>query len=148
MGLFIAICWVNWHSRNLFIFEGNKKYSQVSLAKAEAIVEAYRKIKPLSLPSPQSQTSLAEQTWKPSPVGCLKINVYASTNRQNKVASLGFVIRDSREKFVATAQKQKGFFRNALSALTKAIQFGFEVAEATGCRPLIIESDCQEVVTY
>lgn len=143
MELFIAICWANWHSRNLFIFEGKKKDAQVSLAKAEAIVEAYRKIKPPSLPSPQSQTALAEQTWKPTLAGCLKINMYAATNKQNKVACLGVVNRDSRGKFVAVAQKQEGFFGDVLAAEAKAIQLGFEVAEAAGCRPLIIEFDCQ-----
>ena len=98
MELFVAICWANWHSRSLFIFKGKNEDSQVSLAKIKAIMEAYKKIKPLPLPSPQSQTSLAEHTWKPLSAGCLKINVDATTKRQNKVASLGVVIRDSKKK--------------------------------------------------
>lgn len=35
MELFIPLCWVTWHSMNLFIFEGKKEDSQESLAKVE-----------------------------------------------------------------------------------------------------------------
>lgn len=38
MEVFIALCWANWHSRNLSIFEGKKEDSQVSVARAEATV--------------------------------------------------------------------------------------------------------------
>lgn len=146
MELFTAICWANWHSRNLFTFEGKNEDSQVSLAKAEAIVEAYRKIKPPPLMSSQSQTPSAEQSWKPSPKGCLNINLDVATKSQNKIADLGVVIRDSKGEFVAAAQKQESFFGDVLAAEVKVIQWGFEVVEAAGGRPLIIESDCKEAV--
>lgn len=45
MELFIALCWATWHSLNLFIFERKKEDSQESLAKVEAIMESYRKIR-------------------------------------------------------------------------------------------------------
>lgn len=50
MELFIALCQANWHSRNLFAFEKKREDSQISVAKAKAIVESYRKIKPPPLP--------------------------------------------------------------------------------------------------
>lgn len=45
--------------------------------------------------------------------------MYAATNKQNKVACLGVVNRDSRGKFVAVAQKQEGFFGDVLAAEQK-----------------------------
>lgn len=70
----------------------------------------------------------------------------AATKSQNKITDLGVVIRDSKGEFVAAAQKQESFFEDVLAAEAKAIQWGFEVAEAAGGRPLIIEFDCKEAV--
>ena len=39
----VAYCWVAWHVRNYFIFEGKKLDSLLSFAKAEAVIEAYQR---------------------------------------------------------------------------------------------------------
>lgn len=41
MELLIAICWVVWHARNLFIFKGKQVDPLTTLAKAEAIIDSY-----------------------------------------------------------------------------------------------------------
>lgn len=106
MESFVGLCWAIWHSRNLFVFEGKREDSQVSVAKAEAIVDSDRKIKPPPLPSSSKQKSSENQAWKPPPVGWFKVNVDAATKVENQVASLGAVIRDSEGNFLAAAQKQ------------------------------------------
>lgn len=137
MEMSAAICWVNWHSRNLFIFEGKTEDSQVSLAKVEALVESFRKIKPPPLPSSRRQPNLA---------GCFKLNVDAATQRQNQVAGLGAIIKDSKGNFVAATQKQESFNGDVTAAEARAIRLGMEIAENAGCMPLIIESDCEVAV--
>lgn len=115
------------------------------MAKAEALVESNRKIKPPPLPSSQRQSNPVEQSWKTPPVGCFKLKVDLATKRQNQVACLGAVIRDCKGNFIAAARKQENF--NGVSAVeARAIQLGMEVAENAGCMPLIIESDCQQAV--
>ena len=45
VALFVSLCWANWHSRNLFIFEKGKEDPRIPMPKAEATVEVYRKNK-------------------------------------------------------------------------------------------------------
>lgn len=128
------------------IFEGKKEDSQISLAKAKAIVKSYRKIKPPPLPSYAEQNYQTKQTWKPPPLGCFKVNVGAATKIQNQVAGLGVIIRNAEGKFIAAAQNRENFSGDVLAAEAKAIQLGIAAAKAAKCRPVIIESDCQEVI--
>ncbi|KAK9226298.1 hypothetical protein WN943_011345 [Citrus x changshan-huyou] len=44
MELMVVAYWSIWHSRNLLIFKNKREYSQSSVAAAEAMVQAYRKI--------------------------------------------------------------------------------------------------------
>lgn len=94
MELFIALCWANWHSRNRFVFEGKKEDPQVSMAKSEVMVEAYRTIKPPPLPSSSSKNDSANLMWKPPPIGKLKVNVDAATRVEDQILCLEPVIRD------------------------------------------------------
>lgn len=41
----VAYCWAAWHARNRFVFEGKKLDSLLSFAKAEAIIEAYQRVR-------------------------------------------------------------------------------------------------------
>lgn len=43
MKLFTTLFWATWHLRNLFVFNGKKEDSRVSLTKVEAIVKSCRK---------------------------------------------------------------------------------------------------------
>lgn len=70
----------------------------------------------------------------------------AATKRQDQVAGLGAMIRDSQGNFIAATKKHEGFYEDVLAAKAKAIQLRIEVVEIARCIPLIIESDCQEVV--
>lgn len=101
--LFTTLCWATWHSRNLFVFEGKKEDSQVSLAKGEAIVESYRKIKCPSLPSSTRQNCRENQSWKPLPTGWFKVNVDAATKLEEQVVGLRVAIKNSEGNFVAAA---------------------------------------------
>lgn len=43
--LIISVCWSIWYSRNLFIFEGKREDSQLSVARATVVVDSYRRIR-------------------------------------------------------------------------------------------------------
>lgn len=58
---FVALCWVNWHSRNLFVFQGKREDYHASLGKVEAILHSYKKIKSPVLPFHVNQSSSRNQ---------------------------------------------------------------------------------------
>lgn len=78
--LLVAICCGIWSARNQFIFKLRKEDPQIVLAKAEAILKAYKRT---HVPAPihmDQQTWKAQQNWSPPPVGWFKLNVDAATN--------------------------------------------------------------------
>ena len=38
-----ALCWVAWHARNLHVLSNKMKDSQISIARAEAVVQSFKK---------------------------------------------------------------------------------------------------------
>ena len=43
--LLVACFWSIWHARNLFLFKGKKVDPLVSMAKAEAMLDSYKRVK-------------------------------------------------------------------------------------------------------
>ena len=117
------------------------------MAKAEAIVNSYKKIKSHVLAFHVSQSSLRNQHRKAPPIGWFKVNVNAATKQENLVAGLGAIIRNSERKFVAAAQKQTTYYGDVTAVEAKAIKLGIETAVSAGCMPPIIESDCREAIS-
>lgn len=141
---FVTLCWVIWHSRNLLIFERKKEDPAIPVAKAEATIEAYRRIK-----SSHMQTNTRkknELTWKPTPKGWFKVNTDATIQIQDQRVRLGILIRDSKGGFVAAAMKTSKFFDNITYTEAEAINLGFEVAGGVAIQSLVMESDCLEAV--
>ncbi|KAH9769616.1 reverse transcriptase domain-containing protein [Citrus sinensis] len=146
MELIIATCWSIWSSRNLFIFKGKEKDAQISVGRAAAIVESYRRIKILATQTVSQNQSNNQQTWLPPPNGWYKVNVDAAIRPSNQTAGLGVVIRDSRAKVVAAAVQNTIYKGDVDCMEAEAIIFGIQVAQNTNFLPLIIESDSKEVV--
>ncbi|KAH9802376.1 putative reverse transcriptase/RNA-dependent DNA polymerase [Citrus sinensis] len=97
--LIAALCWAIWHSRNLLIFEWKKEDSQLSAARAEAMLESYRRIKIPDTQKYKNQQVKRQQTWSPPPEGWFKVNVI-----KDQVAGLGVVVdliqnKVARQKF-------------------------------------------------
>lgn len=96
MKLLIAICWAVWHARNLFILKGKQVDPLTTLAKAEAIIDYYRRFKNPSPNHLMIKEETSQPLWCPPPVGLVKINVDAVTNLEKQAAGLGVVVRDCR----------------------------------------------------
>lgn len=141
----IVATWAFWHARNLFIFE-NKEDSQLSAAKADAIVHSYKKIQLPQLLLSLKENANVNTKWQPPPAGCFKVNVDASAEVDQRSVGLRAVVRDSRGKVIAAAMKPSVFQQGVVDAEAKAARFGVEIAERVGCWPLVIETDSQEVV--
>ena len=144
MELIIATCWSIWSSRNLLIFKGKEEDAQLSVGRAAAVVESYRKIKIPATQIVSQNQSNNQQTWLPPPK--YKVNVDAAIRPSNQTAGLGLVIRDSRGKVVAAAVQKTTYKGDVDCMEAEAVNFGIQVAQNANLLPMIIESDSKEVV--
>ncbi|KAL9433530.1 hypothetical protein AB3S75_028375 [Citrus x aurantiifolia] len=144
--LIVALCWAIWHSRNLFVFEKKNEDGHISVAKAEATVESYRRIKAPQRQDNPLQAAAAQPSWKPPPEGWFKMNVDAAIRTNDQMVELGIAIRNHKGEFIAAAMKKSRYYGSIAAAEAEAANWGLEIAENAACIPLIIESDCQDVV--
>ena len=67
--LLLAPFWVTWSARNHFLFKGKRMHPQVLLAKAEAVIHAYKRTQVPTFTSVGNQQRLTPKTWS-SPKRC------------------------------------------------------------------------------
>ncbi|KAH9762740.1 putative reverse transcriptase/RNA-dependent DNA polymerase [Citrus sinensis] len=146
--LLVAICWGIWSARNQFIFKLKKEDPHIVLAKAEAILKAYKRT---HVPAPihmDQQTWKAQQNWSPPPAGWFKLNVDVATNREKHTSGLGVVIRNAEGIVVAAAINCSKFCGDVAYVEAEAIEFGPQVVGNAKLPFLIVETDSQEVVGF
>ncbi|KAH9799265.1 RNase H domain-containing protein [Citrus sinensis] len=90
--LLVACFWSIWHARNLFLFEGKKVDPLVSLAKAEAVLDSYKRVKIPSSSHLESKITVKQQRWKPPPQGWFKLNVDAATKIEKQAVEWGLQV--------------------------------------------------------
>lgn len=66
----------------------------ITLAKAEAIIDSYRRFKIPSSNHLEKRKETSQPSWCRPPTGFSKINVDVANNAENQVAGLGVVVRD------------------------------------------------------
>ena len=93
------------NSRNKMLFQGKRENPQVLIAKAEAVIEAYTKVKQPSDARKENQQVMLNQTWSPPQKGYAKVNVDAATNSESNLTGLGAIIKDESGKVIAAAIK-------------------------------------------
>ncbi|XP_024033484.1 uncharacterized protein LOC112095607 [Citrus clementina] len=143
--LLVAICWGIWSARNQFIFKLKKEDPHIVLAKAEAILKAYKRT---HVPAPihmDQQTWKAQQNWSPPPAGWFKLNVDVATNREKHTSGLGVVIRNAEGIVVAAAINCSKFCGDVAYVEAEAIEFGPQVVGNAKLPFLIVETDSQEL---
>ncbi|XP_015387369.1 uncharacterized protein LOC107177677 [Citrus sinensis] len=121
--LLVVVFWAIWHVKNNFLFESKKVDPLISLVKAKAVLESYKRIKSLS--ESHLHNSLVQKQqhqWIPPPQGWLKINVDATRNREKKSAGLRVIARDSTGKFVGAAVKTSQFHEDVTFAEVEAVE--------------------------
>ena len=100
------------------------------MAKAEAIVEEFRKIRE---PTNKDKASQKKRRFKCAGATPLidqcKINVVAAINFEGQCAGMGAVIRDNNSNFVAAAIKATKLHGDVAFAEAKAVSWGLDVAK-------------------
>lgn len=144
--LIIAVCWAIWYCRNCFIFDGKDENPVISVARAAAIVESFKRVKISKDQAISRHGQISQQTWTAPPNGCFKVNVDAAVKVSEHKAGLGVVVRNSRGRVVAVAVQNVQFRGTVASMEAKAVLFGIETAQQVACVPMVIESDSKEVV--
>lgn len=145
--LFAAILWAKWNARNQWLFKGKRENPQSVVAKAEAVMEAYKRVQPSVAVSHGKQQKVAQLGWNPPQEGFVKINTDAATNSEKNLAGLGAVIRDETGQVTAAAIKVSKFHGSVAYAEAEAMEWGLQVAKDAHVTDVILESDSQEVVS-
>lgn len=101
MKLIISVCWSIWFSRKNFIFKGMEEDPQISMGRAEDVVESYKRMQVPKNQSTSKYQSSNQQVWLPPPDGWYKMNVDVAIKDQNYIAGLEVVVRDFNGKAVA-----------------------------------------------
>lgn len=63
--LVVALFWVAWSARNQVLFKGKREGPRVLMAKAEAIVEEFRRIREPTNKDKASQKEKVQMCWSP-----------------------------------------------------------------------------------
>ncbi|KAH9650223.1 putative reverse transcriptase/RNA-dependent DNA polymerase [Citrus sinensis] len=142
----VAYWWATWNARNHFLFKKEKLDALISVAKAEGVVDAYRKFKRPEQQQLDTSTMEKPKQWKPPPENWCKVNVDAATDHQSQRAGLGVVIRNDKGDVVAAAIKPSSFNGDVPFAEAEAIKWGMQVAKRAGINAVILESDCQVAI--
>ena len=144
--LVAALLWAIWNARNKWLFEGKKENSTRAVARAESVIESFRKVKQPETNYVASQRAGEQKQWCPPPRDWLKINVDTAVDAEKQVTGLGVVIRDSDGKCKAAAVKTSKFFGSVVMAEAAAMEWGLQVASSIGVTNGVVESDSLEVV--
>ncbi|XP_052289957.1 uncharacterized protein LOC127899857 [Citrus sinensis] len=118
---------------------------QISVAKAEATVESYRRIKAPQRQDNPLQAAATQPSWKPPLEGRFKMNVDAAIKMKDQMVGLGIAIRNHKGEFIGAAMKKFRYYGSIAATEAEAANWGLEITENAACIPLIIESDCQDV---
>ncbi|KAH9656895.1 putative reverse transcriptase/RNA-dependent DNA polymerase [Citrus sinensis] len=121
----VALLWVIWGVRNQRLFKGKRENPGIAAAKAEAVVESFRRI--------QSSGKMAN---------------IGAVNLEDHLVGLGIVIRDANKNFVAAAIKSTKLHCGVTFAEAEAMNWGLKVAYDARLANIIIESDSLEAVDY
>lgn len=143
--LSVVYCWIAWYSRNKFIFEGKKLEPDLAAAKAESVLEAYRRVRKTEASQNDISRKRKKQEWTPPPENVFKVNVDAAVSNKDQMAGLGAVIKDSGGKIVAAGISQAHLRGNVSYAEAEAVQWGLKVTREAELNSVIIETDCLEV---
>ncbi|CAL1413281.1 unnamed protein product [Linum trigynum] len=147
---FTLVLWLLWKERC------NHKYNNQKLEESEIIPRALAWIDTyLAAQNPEevqrrvaggAGSSATQTSWIPPPRGAFKLNTDAGVFPQGGVG-LGCVIRNEEGAFVgASLKKERGTCR-VIEAEAKAIFMGLVEANRRAISPLVVESDCQALIS-
>ena len=117
----------------------------MSVATAEALLEAYQSVKPSGLTYRVGKEKKTAKAWLPPLQSWFKVNIGATIRKEKNLSGLGAVIRDAMGNIIAAAVKTSRFHGNVSYAEAEAVRWGLQAAVDAGLTSLIIETDSQMV---
>ncbi|CAL1393441.1 unnamed protein product [Linum trigynum] len=148
---FCAILWFLWKERCNHKYNNLKKDEEEIIPKALGWLSSF-----LEAQASPSSSSFADSTgnvnartdrWLPPPEGVFKMNCDAGVIQQQGVR-LGAVLRNWRGEFVGVMVKREKGLCRPIVAEAKAMVMGLREANHRSLSPLIVESDCQDLVNF
>lgn len=127
--LLVTIFWVIWLARNKFIFERLKLDPSLSMAKAEAIIKAFRRTQFPEVLNKKKVWKTKQTTWTPPPQGWLKISVDVATDIKRQCFGLVAIIRDSTRKCIAACIKSAKFRGDVSLMEAKVAEWGIQIGQ-------------------
>lgn len=109
-------------------------------------MEVYQRVKELEQQQLKQSEPRETHQWEPPPEGWHKINVDATIDKNQQIAGLGIVIKDSYQKTIAATVRCIKFYGDTSFVEAEAAKWGLFVAQTARLSSVIIESDCLEVV--
>ncbi|XP_048494767.1 uncharacterized protein LOC125494918 [Beta vulgaris subsp. vulgaris] len=142
-GCFLA--WCLWGDRNSMIFNSKKTPHHVLFARVNRYVEengSYMQKIYHTRVHPQG----SPRKWVAPPDGIYKINVDASLAVDGWIG-LGVIVRDAQGTVLFAAVRRVRAHWSAEIAEAKAIEMALRLGQRYGLKEVIVESDCQTVVS-
>ncbi|KAH9658155.1 hypothetical protein KPL70_023379 [Citrus sinensis] len=124
--LLVTIFWVKWNARNQLIFKGKRETPQIMVAKAEAMIAAYKKVHSPAEACSETEQRVPPQTWNPPQDGFVKVNIDAAISFEKNIVGLGAVIKDVLRHVTAAAIKVSKFHEDVSYAEAEAIEWGIK----------------------
>ncbi|KAH9783091.1 putative reverse transcriptase/RNA-dependent DNA polymerase [Citrus sinensis] len=144
--LLVTIFWVKWNARNQVIFKGKRENPQIMVAKAEALIAAYKRVYSPAEACSETEQRAPPQTWNPPQDGFVKVNIDSAISFEKNIVGLGAVIRDVLGHVTAATIKVSKFHGDVSYAEAEAMEWGMLVARDAKMKAVIMESDSQGVV--
>ncbi|XP_043717662.1 uncharacterized protein LOC122665573 [Telopea speciosissima] len=148
LSLVVFICWTLWLARNDKVF-GNREWtpeeviSHAQVSCAEFLASTTGCLTPqVHIHDQQARTSM----WTPPDPRTIKVNCNAALHLDEPGSGIGVVLRNHRGLPIQ-ASSDPIPFHDALLGEALAILNGMQVASATACTRIQVESDSKELVT-
>jgi ribonuclease HI len=118
-----------------------KYHPDKDLTKGKLILD----IEEMRFHSHEVQIIVPNPRWLPPPDGWCKLNTDSSLSAEG-VAGSGMIVNDSKGETIVSACRQLHYCTNALGAELYAVMEGLSLALHWCSEPLLIETDCLEIV--
>ncbi|KAL5758729.1 hypothetical protein ACOSP7_021340 [Xanthoceras sorbifolium] len=143
--VFLVAVWLLWTRRNLFVHESVCLSTDSVWSKAVAYVQDFDVACAQKAP-PSVSSGSGLQCWVPPPPDVFKLNVDAAFDKLNSKIGLGMVVRNAGGDVVLAAALSFKGGTSVVVGEAQAVLEGILLAGNRGFRPLLVESDCLNVV--
>jgi hypothetical protein len=138
----LMLIWAIWRNRNSMVWDALSKPAVEFVPLTLGWWEEFRIVHATPTKLPRSHS----QKWKKPGLGFIKLNVDASFHQASGTAGLGGVFRDSNGSFLGGFFEFKTSISSAKHAELLAALLGVQLASFHSLVPLLVESDCMEIV--